>query len=194
MSLCASHLGHPPELHESIVGEKPAGLAQYSASSMIPLLVHDDLVLTESRVILEHLTDHYAYADAYPAELGARSRHRHAMAVVDTFFVPLLFGRMDAEVDDLQLEDGLRALEEATASGIPQPHLLAIHVAPIWLRFRLWQPAHIVTRAIEARTALCRWLNTAVELDCLSRTAPDPVTHQEDVVRARQAGLLPGLK
>ena len=184
------HLGCPPDLRESMVGEKPDGVYQYSSSGVIPLLVHGDLVLTESRVMLEHLAEHYAFADAYPADLKARSLHRHAMAVVDDYLVPLLFGRTDVHVNGPRLDDALRALEAATAHAAPQPHLLAIHIAPIWLRFRLWHPAHAVTHAIEARDVLCHWLDAAVQLDCIKHTAPDPVTHQEDLANARRAGLM----
>lgn len=184
------HLGCPPDLRESVVGEKPDGIYRYSAGGAIPLLVHGDLVLTESRVMLEHLAEYYSFADAYPADLMARSRHRHAMAVVDDFLAPLLFGRSDTHVDGPRLEDALRVLEEATATVAPHPHLLAIHLAPIWLRFRVWHPAHAVTRAIEARSVLRAWLDSALLLDCLRRTAPDPVTHQQDLARARQLGLL----
>ena len=64
------HLGCPPDLRESTVGEKPEGLSQYSASGRIPLLVHGDLVLTESRVMLEHLADYYEFQESYPPDLG----------------------------------------------------------------------------------------------------------------------------
>lgn len=113
------HLGCPPDLRESMVGEKPEGLYQYSSSGHIPLLVHGDLVLTESRVMLEHLAEHYGLDEAYPADLGARSLHRHAMAVVDVFLAPLLFTPTDTDVDAPGLDDALRALEDATASAAP---------------------------------------------------------------------------
>lgn len=184
------YLGSPPDLRESLVGEKSEEIYQYSSSGSIPVLVHGDLVLTESRVMLEHLAEQYAFADAYPADLGSRSRHRRAMAIVDDFFVPLLFGRTDAKVDGPRLDDALRALEQVTTMA-PRPNLLSLHIAPIWLRFRLWHPAHAVTRAIQSRETLCRWLDVALELDCLKNTAPDPVLHLEDLAKARQLALMP---
>lgn len=184
------HLGAPVERRESPVGEKPDGLEQHSAAGYLPLLVHGDLVLTESRVMLEHLAEHHGYTDAYPADLAARSLHRHALAVVDRTLVPLLFGRKHAEPGDPRLEDGLAALAAATATVEPRPSLLALHVAPMWLRFRWWQPASVVTRAIEARTSLAVWLDATIELACVTRTAPDRIAHLEDLSRARQAGLL----
>lgn len=183
------HLGYPIDLRESMVGEKPGEIYQYSSSGTIPLLVHGDLVLTESRVMLEHLAEHYAFDNAYPADLATRSRHRRAMAIVDDFFAPLLFGRTNAEVDGPRLDDALRALEEATTVE-PRPNLLSLHITPIWLRFRMWHPAHVVTHAIELRSTLCQWLDTAVQIDCLVRTSPDPVIHMEDVVKARRLALM----
>ena len=139
--------------------------------------------------MLEHLAEYYQFKESYPADLDARSRHRHAMAVIDDFVVPVLFGR--AYADAQRLDDTLRSLEDAVAATAPQACLLAFHVAPIWLRFRLWCPAHAVTRAIEARGALCGWFDAANQLDSLKRTAPDPATHKEDLIRARQAAILP---
>jgi len=111
------------------------------------------------------------------------------MAVVDDFLVPVLFGRMD--VDAHRLDDALKAVEDAAATVAPQPCLLAFHVAPIWLRFRLWNPEHAVIRAVQVCGSLYGWLDAAVRLDGLRRTAPDPATHEEDLTRARQAALLP---
>ena len=139
--------------------------------------------------MLEYLAEYYAFVDAYPAELGARSLHRHAMAVVDDYIAPLLFVHTD--VDGPRLDDALHALEKATTTVAPLPNLMAIHIAPIWLRFRVWHPGHAVTRAIEARHALCNWFDAALQLDCLKCTAPDPVTHQQDLARARLLALIP---
>lgn len=179
------HLGCQPDLRESMFGEKPEGISQYSASGGVPLLVHGDLIFTESRVMLEHLAEVYEFEESYPEDLAARSLHRHAMAIVDDFLAPQLFARTD--VDALRLDDALRALEIATVTVVaPQACLLVFHVAPIWLRFLLWHPTHAVTRAVQARDALCSWLDAAVQLGCLRRTAPDPTTHEEDMIRARQ--------
>jgi len=184
------HLGAPVERRETAVGAKPAGLEQYSAAKRIPLLVHGDLVLTESRVIAEHLAEYHSFADAYPDDVATRSRHRHAMALLDLTIVPVLFGRKQIAIGDLQLDDALRALAAATESTTPRPCLLSLHAAPMWLRLRWWQPTGTVARAVQARPTLQAWLDATIELACVNRTAPDREAHTDDLVRARQAGLV----
>jgi glutathione S-transferase len=184
------HLSADFEHRESAVGDKPEGLAAYSRSGRIPLLVHGELIVTESRVMLEHLAEHFGFAAAYPTELEARTRHRHAMAVVDDFLAPLLMADVTSLTDTARLDDALAALEAATAGAPPAPGLLAFHLAPIWLRFRWWQPEGAVTRALEQHRALSRWLDAAVHLDAVSHTAPERGAHMQDVARARAAGLM----
>ncbi len=183
------HLEVPVERRESTVGAKPAGLEQYSVALRIPLLVHGDLVLTESRVIAEYLAEHHGFADAYPDDVVARSLHRHAMALFDRTIVPILFDR--ARADDSQLDDVLRALAAATATETtPRPCLLSLHVAPMWLRLRWWQSTGAVVNATRNHPALRTWLDATTELACVTRTAPDREAHLEDVARARRAGLI----
>lgn len=185
------HLGCTVEGHESALGEKPPGVFRHSASGRIPLLAHGELAITESRVMLEYLSETFEFADAYPAELQARTLHRHAMAVVDDFFAPLLFRPSDAQIAGPRLDDAVRDLATATATVSPRPCLLAFHVAPMWLRFRVWHPKGAVTRAIEAESPLRDWLDAALALEPIARMAPDPAAHRLDLARARQAGLLP---
>jgi glutathione S-transferase len=183
-------LGASLDLRESIVGDKPEGLYHYSSSGSMPLLVDGELILTESRVMLEHLAEHFSFTDAYPEDLISRSRHRRVMSIVDNFFAPLLFGHTTATVDGRQLEDALRSLEEI-AYDVPRPNLLSLHIAPIWLRFQMWHPGHVVTHAINARDTLCQWLNAATQIDCLKRTLPDTTIILADLALARRLALLP---
>lgn len=183
------HLGHPFDRREVAVGSKPEGLEHYSASERLPLLVQGELVITESRVMLEHFAEHYGFTNAYPRDLATRTLHRHAMAVVDDYLVPLLMKRITG--DDRRLGDALAAIEAATATTRPLPCLLAIHLAPVWNAFRAWYPDEATTRAIQARPSLRRWLDKALALDCIARTAPDPAVIERDLNRARAAGLLP---
>jgi len=184
------HLGAPVERRESTIGDKPAGLERYSAAKHLPLLVHGDLVLTESRVIVEYLAEYHGWEDAYPTDVVTRSRHRHAMALVDRTIVPVLFEREHVGIDDPDLHDTVRTLAAATAPVAPRPCLLSLHVAPMWLRMRWRQPNGPLVRAVERHPALHRWLDATSELPCVTRTAPDRQGFAEDVIRARAAGLL----
>jgi glutathione S-transferase len=185
------HLGRAPERREALVGDEPEGIGRYSASGRIPLLVHGNVVISESRVMLEHLAEHYAFGDALPADLAVRTLHRCALAVVDDFLAPVLMGRPFTDSDRARLDDVLDALEAAVATTVPRPSLLAFHVAPIWLRFRWWHPDGAVTGAIEARPSLCAWLDAAVRLDAVARTAPERASDRTQLARARSAGLVP---
>lgn len=184
-----AHLDVEHEVVECPVGDRPLGLERHSKHGRVPLLVHGDIVLSESRVMLEHLSEHFDMAGAFPDRLRDRSRHRHAMAMVDGSLVPLLTAGL-REHGGSRLDDALDALEDATSNTAPTPQLLALHVAPIWLRFRWWRPTGAVVQAVEARPALCRWLDLAVALECVRRSAPDKAMHLADVDRVRSAGLL----
>ncbi len=183
----ADHLGLELDYRQSLVGDVPPGLDQYSANGSIPLLVDDGLIIIESRVMLEHLAERHHWEDAYPADLPSRTRHRHAMAVTDEHLAPALMNGAPPR----RLADILDTLE-GVIGGAPRPCLLTFHVAPIWLRFRLWRPSGEIVRAIGDRPSLCRWLDDAVALDAIANTSPDPETHAIDMARAREAGLMPG--
>jgi len=182
------HLGVAFDERCSAVGDKPDGIENYSPSGRIPLLVHGGLVITESRVMLDHLAEYYAFDDAYPEDLAARTLHRHAMTLVDNVLAPLLMHEDPAVLP--RLDEAIAALESATATISPCPCLLALHVAPLWLRFRWWRPDGAVTRRIERQSALVSWLDGAASLACVLGTAPERKAHLEDVARARRAGLM----
>jgi len=182
------HLGIEIGRRESAIGEKPEGIAAYSESQRIPLLVHGDLVIGESRVMLEYLAELHGFAAAYPEDLLARTRHRHVMAVMDDVLTAPLF--RDTTPNAARLADTVHALEAAVAGTRAEPCLLAFHVAPIWLRFRWWRTGAAVVRAVEARPDLCRWLDAATSLDAVARTAPDRAEHATALDQARAAGLL----
>ncbi|MCO4762067.1 MAG: glutathione S-transferase [Myxococcales bacterium] len=182
-----AHLGVPFDHRQAMLGDKPPGIERYSARGSIPLLVDGELVLTESRVILSYLAEAYDFEGAFPGHLAHRTRHRLAMALVDDWLAPALFGQRD--VPGARAREVLDALQQATVTP-PHPSLLAFHVAPIWLRYRRLRPTSEITRAIEARTALCGWLDAVAALPAIERTAPDPLTHTEDLRRAIAAGLV----
>jgi len=113
------------------------------------------------------------------------------MAQVDDFLAPRLLRPTGEDEDEgPRLEEALRALEAATTAP-PIPSLRTLHPAPIWLRYRAWWPNSVITRAIQLQPGLAAWLDTALELDCLARTAPDATALRTAVAAARQAGLMP---
>jgi len=180
-------VGCPVDHRCAPVGEVPDGVERYAPSRPLPLLVDGDLVLTESRVMLEHLADRQGVVP-WPGALRARTLQRHGAALVDTWLAPALFGR--GSVAGPRLEDVLDALEVATAAVAPGAGVLAYHVAPIWLPFRWWHPGSPITHALASRPALVAWLDAAAALPAVVATWTDPTTHPEDLERARVAGLI----
>lgn len=175
---------------EAALGTKPAGIERYSPSGRIPLLVHEGLTISESRVILDYLAGRYGFADAYPDDLVPRTRHRYAIAVADDVLAPLLFPGAVAD-NELRTTEVLDAMEAATATVRPGASMLAMHLGPLWFAFRAWHPGGPTTRAIRARPALHEWLEAAAALPFVTRSATDPAIVARDLRRARDAGLIP---
>jgi glutathione S-transferase len=148
--------------------ERPPGLARYSTSGRVPLLVHGDLVIGESTVMLEHLAEFYGFTAAWPRSLTARTRQRHAMAFADAALTPRLFNPGEPSA---RLDECLDTLGAVVRDARPEPSLLAFHLAPVALRLRLWRPGSAATRGIQARPALAAWLEAAAALDSVARTA-----------------------
>lgn len=177
----------PCDLDEAPLGQTPAAVVRWSPSGRIPILVHGDVVIGESRVMLEHLAEAYGFSAAYSASLAQRTRQRHAMAFVDAFLVPRL-GRDDTPVDGARLAECLDVLEGA--AGQPAPSLLAFHVAPMWLRFSWWQPEGALPRAVAVRAELRAWLEAVARLPAVALTAPDRAEHVAEYLRLREEKLL----
>lgn len=165
-----THLGVPHERREVPVGSRPEGLERWSPSRRVPFLVHGSVAIGESRVMLEYVAEAYAFAQAYPAELEARTTHRHAMAFLDAQVAPVLLS--GARLDDTRLAECLDVLEHAVRTA-PEPCLLTFHLAPVLMRFPPWRPGSVVTRALVKRPELMAWLARAERLDALARTSPD---------------------
>jgi glutathione S-transferase len=184
----ATHLGLELDIHESVIGEKPEGVFAYSARGAIPLLVHGEVVLIESRVMLEHLAEHAGWTDALPGDLALRSRHRLAMAIADLVLAAHLFS--DAP-DEGRIEDACRALGAATRTTPAAPCLLAFQAAPIWARYRLFRPDHPIVAHVERDRPLTAWLDAVAALPSVVCNLPDRTVIAEDIARARRAGLVP---
>jgi hypothetical protein len=188
-----AHLGQDLKLHECLVGEHPPELnkLKLSARGHLPLLLHDEHVIGESRVIMEHLAETYGFENAYPGNAMTRSLHRYAMALVDEYWAPALYQHGD-EVS-APLIDTCSALEAAikqVSPPHPQTNLLALHVAPLWRIFRVYLPPNVITRSITDRPLLQAWLDKIINLPCIKATASSAEIMLEDANRAKQLGLL----
>ena len=175
------------EHREARLGEKPPGVRRFSASGRIPLLVHGDLVLTESRVILDYLNERFGYL-GYSDDFETRTRQRHAIALVDEYLTPAVFGPITSP-DLHRLEEGLDVFEAAMTT--PQtPSLFALCIAPIWWRLFRLRPASRVVSSIQSRPELLAWMQGAAELECIVETAPEMARASADLAWARQTGLI----
>jgi glutathione S-transferase len=173
------HLGVRAETHLAELGAVPDGLHAFSPSGRIPFLVHEDVAIGESRVMLEHLAEAFGFADAYPTDLPTRTRHRHAMALFDVVVTPYVFAeKVATPKDEARLDECLSVLEGVAGrtTMAPEPSILAFHVAPMWHRLLAWRPNGVATRAIRARRELSAWLDAAAALPSVARTSPDAAT------------------
>jgi glutathione S-transferase len=165
------HLRVDCELIEAPFGQVPERLRRWSPSGRVPLLVQGEVVIGESRVMLEHLAEAYAFDSAYPRELVERTLHRHAMAVMDAFIAPRL-APGEEPLEASRLAECVGVLEGVALASPPSPSLLAFHLAPPWLRFKWIYPEGDVTRAIRERPKLADWLDAAARLAAVDRTGP----------------------
>lgn len=182
------HLGLDLDHRQSVLGTKPAGLERYASSKPIPLLVDGPLVLTESRVMLEHLAEREAWTDAWPASLPERTLHRQAMAIADAWIGAVLTGRAPLDPDSQRTADRLDALEAATRLGPPRPSLLALHLAPMWFHASRLRADLALGALLRTRPALADWLEQALALPCVQATTGDVAVIRADVERALSAG------
>lgn len=186
----ASHLGVALDARSCRLGDKPEGIERHSPSRRVPLFVHGEVVLAESRVMIEYLAELHGLAGALPDSIAGRARHRHAMAVVDGEIAPFLFARQLGPRGGARLEEALDVVEDVAGRDLAPPSLFTLHAAPILLAFRAYRPDSPVTRAILARPRLRGWLDGSAELPCIAGTAPDLETFHEDLAHARAAGIL----
>jgi glutathione S-transferase len=184
-------IGVVPELRIAIPGDLPEGLRALSPSGRIPLLVHGEVTIGESRVMLEHLAEAYEFGAAFPRDLARRTRHRHAMALMDGVIGPHLFRPGPPSAKEMaRIAECLDVLTELTDAPA-EASLLAFHLAPTWLRFQWWQPESPVTAAIGARAELRAWLDAAAALPSVKRTSPDAAENVADFERMRAGGKAP---
>lgn len=186
-----THLQVPFTLRESPIGQKPQGLSRYSASGRIPLLVDGDLVLTESRVMLEYLAERFDFTTGFPDDLVARARHRHAIALVDEFLTPHLSeGAGWSKAAALRFEEVLDAFDRVLEAP-DRLTLFTLQIAPVWMRLHWWRPDSPVHAAVQAWPELARKLDATLRLPAIEATSPERRRVVAEVAQAREAGLIP---
>lgn len=185
-------LGIEHERREAPLGEPPEGLHRHAPTGRIPLWVDGDLVLSESRVILEYLSEAHGWSrgwpGGWPSDARARARHRLAAEAVDQWMTPWLFG-VPPDATVARLPAALDALEAAIAAP-PAAGLLALVVGPVWLRCG-WYARAPVLDAVARRPGLQAWLDAARDLPSVRATAPHREAHYDDLRQAVREGHLP---
>ena len=173
------HLGVVADSIEAPLGQLPEGVTRLSPSGRVPLLVHGLVTIGESRVMLDHLAEAYAFESAYPRALVERTLQRHAMALMDSFVAPSLI-RDDVMLDETRLRECLDVFEGVVGLMPPAACLFTFHFAPVWLRLQWWRPDGTITRAIRSRPKLEEWLDAAAKLAAVVRTAPNEAENVAD--------------
>lgn len=182
-----TELGLEFEHHESEIGVHPKGLELHSPSGRLPILVHGDLVLGESVVILEYLADRFGFDAPFHRDSASRARQREVLAMVDVHLTPLVF--TSGEPPDMaRFEEFLDVLTRAILPG-PAP-LLTFVLGPVWLRLRWKGDSADFMRSIRARPLLEDWLDAMADQKSVTDTAPARAAVRREVLSARAAGRI----
>lgn len=168
-----THLRQPFEPREIDLSNKPADFLALSPTGAVPLLDDEGFVLFESAVVNEYLAEKYAWAEALPADVRERARHRLAMKRFDDVLAPLFFRSLkepNAIDAHLTWRRELAYFAEIVRDA-PVRSLLGLHVAPHWLRMKWTKPdSRVVT---EMQAAAGAFLDAAEALPEIQATLPD---------------------
>jgi glutathione S-transferase len=178
-------LNEPFEVEEINLANKPAHFLALSPTGRVPMMQDEGLLLYESAIINEYLTEKRGWAGAWPSDLGLKARQRLAMVQWDSVVIPAFFGAM-RDRSSLEGAAGERVHRElgelektVKASGGPEC-LLGLHLAPFWLRMGwLREDTPLVGQLEQRLGTLARWLDAAVALPAVQKTAPDRATTVE---------------
>ncbi len=154
------HLNEPFELREVDLDDRDPELLELSPTGKVPFLVDGDLTLFESAVINDYLAEKLGFQGAYSDDLERRALQRLVMR----------------RWDDIVVQAFYRTLRRAE-------NLAAFHVATHWVRMDWLREFTRLPALIDEHPALRRWLDQAVELPAVQRTAPN---REETVERYRR--------
>ena len=179
-------LGVEYESVEIDLDDRPGDFLALTPTGKVPLLVEDDLVLYESRIVDAYLVQRFAWTDALPTEPAPRARHRLAVEQWDSVVVPAWYaslkaggainangrGAVEGELDQLD-----RTVREG--AGVEADSLLGLHCATHWARIRALPGHSELHDRIRDREETAAWLDRAADLDHVRATTPP-----EDEIRA----------
>lgn len=168
------HLGQEFEEREIDLANKPADFLAVSPTGKVPLLVDDDFVLYESAVINEYLAEKLHWVSAFDEDVQERARERLAMVQFDQALNHAFFKYVKQPERPLD-EPIVKELQqlEATVRGKNPERLLGFHMATFWLRWNWLLPDAQLVQRIKAMPALRGFLDAAVAMPAIQKTAPD---------------------
>lgn len=175
--------------YESIeidLDDRPDEFLSRTPTGKVPLLIEDELVLYESRVVNAYLAERFEWSRAWPDDPAARARQRLAMEQWDAVVLPAWYTslkadgpipgeRRDAVEDELtELDRTVRRWTDGEADT-----LFGFHCATHWARIRALGGHSDVHDRIRSRPETAAWLDRAADLEAVRATAPS-----EDEIRA----------
>lgn len=182
-----AHLGVPYEEIEIDLRDRPEDFLSMTPTGKVPLLVEDDLLLYESRYLMEYLAEAHDWNEALSDDVRLRARQRLGMARWDEVVVPAWYSALEEGGIPAERADSIRGeLEqlERTVESTPRASLPGLCCATHWLRMRLLADHSPLPEWVdEERPRLAEWLDGAVELDAIRDTSPDEDRLRRDYLR-----------
>lgn len=179
-------LGVDYESVEIDLDDRPEGFLSLTPTGKVPLLVENDLVLYESRIVDAYLVERFDWRDALPTEPASRARHRLAIEQWDSVVLPAWYASLKARGaipagDRGAVEGELDQLDRTVrdGAGVEADSLLGLHCAAHWTRIRTLPGRSELHDRIRDHEEIAAWLDLAADLDHVRATTP-----REDEIRA----------
>lgn len=173
-----NHLDIEFELVEIDLNDKPDEFLEISPTGKVPLLEIDDLVLYESQLINDYLTDRYQWFDAYPDQPEDEYRQKLVMKQWDAVILePFYEGLSDPEIlyeaeDDIRNELSVmdKVFRDTVDSG---ENMISFHLATFWARMKWLSDYSEFPGWIEEYQNLKQGLDRALEHPAIEHTLPE---------------------
>jgi len=176
----ALHVGLELDRVEAPIGHThPVALA-HSPTGRVPLLLHEGLVIGESVVIGDYVSELSGWL-GFPDQPRGRARHREAMALFDAYVVPGVFRSTPV---DARTKETLHILAALVADLPAEPSRLAFHLAPFHHRLVHWYPKGALGDALRRHPVLDVWLDAVCALGPVAATSPSAAQAAEHIQAA----------